>query len=39
MLRNADNKDETSVGKDGKRKISQYSDVKNDMFYCHLCEF
>jgi Zinc-finger double-stranded RNA-binding len=34
--RNGADKEE-AVGKDGKRKISAYSDVPNDMFYCHLC--
>lgn len=35
--RNGAEKEETTTGKDGKRKASAYSDVPNDMFYCHLC--
>lgn len=40
MNRNAaEVKDETtgSTVNEGKRKISAYADVPNDMFYCHLC--
>lgn len=38
LFRNGvESKEETSPGKDSKRKISAYSDVPNDMFYCHLC--
>ena len=28
---------QTNGGKEPKRKNSPYSDVPNDMFYCHLC--
>lgn len=39
IIRNAaEPKDEpVATGTDGKRKISSYADVPNDMFYCHLC--
>lgn len=36
-IRNGDDKKEETVGAEPKRKNSPYSDVANDMFYCHLC--
>jgi hypothetical protein len=37
VVENANKDQQQPAVNEGKRKLSAYSEVPNDMFYCHLC--